>query len=193
MLSAMDEGKGEGSARRAELLDAAYRYARANGLTELSLRPLAAATATSPRVLLYLFGSKDELVREILAVARREQLELIADIAAEPMADDADRYDVLVRRLWAWLSAPEQRATIRLWLEAYSRSLHPEPGPWDGFARRSVVDWIDVLVDAQPGVARPIARARATHTLALLRGLLLDLLAGGDRRSLTAALDARNA
>jgi AcrR family transcriptional regulator len=186
----LDGSTGEGSARRAELLAAAYRYACSHGLTELSLRPLAAATATSPRVLLYLFGSKDELVREILAVARREQLQLIADIAAEPLDDDVDRYAVLVHRLWTWLSAPEQRSTIRLWLEAYTRSLHPEPGPWEGFARRSVVDWIDVLVDAQPGVALPIARGRATHTLALLRGLLLDLLAGGDRRSLTTALDA---
>ena len=65
----------EGSARRLELLDAAYAYALDYGLADMSLRPLAAATGTSPRVLLYLFGSKDELIAEILARARRDQLE----------------------------------------------------------------------------------------------------------------------
>ncbi|MEX3648859.1 TetR family transcriptional regulator, partial [Mycolicibacterium porcinum] len=50
------------SARKIELLEAAYRYALAHGLGDLSLRPLAAAIGSSPRVLLFLFGSKDGLV-----------------------------------------------------------------------------------------------------------------------------------
>ena len=53
-----------GSPRRAELLDACYGYVLTHGLAGLSLRPLAAATGTSPRVLLYLFESKENLVRE---------------------------------------------------------------------------------------------------------------------------------
>jgi AcrR family transcriptional regulator len=51
-----------GSPRRVQLLDAAYAYTLEHGLAGVSLRPLAGATGTSPRVLLYLFGSKDELV-----------------------------------------------------------------------------------------------------------------------------------
>lgn len=177
MLSAMDDGKG--SPRRAELLDAAYGYVLEHGLANLSLRPLAKATATSPRVLLYLFGSKDELVRELLGRARQEQLTLLASLAGEP-------YDRVVERLWAWLAADEQRSTIQLFFEAYGRSIGPEPGPWDGFAEHSVREWLDVLVAAQPGVED--ARIRATRTLALVRGLLLDLLAGGDPGRLSAAL-----
>ena len=62
-----------GSPRRAELLDACYGYVLAHGLAGLSLLPLAAATGTSSRVLLYLFGfgSKENLVREVLAHAAR--------------------------------------------------------------------------------------------------------------------------
>ena len=173
----MDEGKG--SPRRAELLDAAYGYVVEHGLAGLSLRPLAKATATSPRVLLYLFGSKDDLVRELLARAREEQLVLLATLDGHP-------YDEVVERLWAWLSDPEQRGTIQLFFEAYGRSIGPEPGPWDGFAEASVREWLDVLEAAQPGV--PDARVKATATLALLRGLLLDLLTGADPARLTAAL-----
>ena len=58
------------SARRVELLERAYQYALSHGLGDMSLRPLAAAIGSSPRVLLFLFGSKDGLVRELLARAR---------------------------------------------------------------------------------------------------------------------------
>jgi AcrR family transcriptional regulator len=175
------------SARRTGLLDAAYAYVLEHGLAGMSLRPLAAATGTSPRVLLYLFGSKDELVREILAKGRQEQLRLVAGALAEPAAGH-DRFDAVVDRLWAWLAAPEQRATIRLFFEAYNASLRDEPGPWRGFAQQSVTDWLDLLADAQPDVAPEVAQARATRTLALLRGLLLDLLACDDPARLGAAV-----
>ena len=71
-----------GSARRRELLDAAYRYVLDHGLADLSLRPLAAAIGSSPRVLLFLFGSKDGLVAALLARARAEELAVLEQRAA---------------------------------------------------------------------------------------------------------------
>jgi AcrR family transcriptional regulator len=167
------------SPRRAELLDAAYIYALEHGLADMSLRPLAAASGTSPRVLLYLFGSKDELIKEILARSRREELDLVATALAEP-AGQPGGYCLLVSRLWSYLSDPRQRGTIRLFVEAYATSLRPDPGPWEGFARASITDWVGILADAQPELPRADAEAIASQTLALLRGLLLDLLARDD-------------
>lgn len=163
------------SARRQQLLEAAYHYVLANGAADMSLRPLAASTGTSPRVLLYLFGSKDELVREILDRARAEQREMMRAALAEPPAGDP------VGRLWTWLSAPEQRATIRLFVEAYALSLHPDPGPWQGFAETSVEEWLELLAPVLPAEPAP------TLHLAVLRGLLLDLLATGDLDRVNAA------
>ncbi len=60
------------SARRDELLDRAYRYVTEHGLSAMSLRPLATEIGSSPRVLLFLFGSKDGLVRALLARARSD-------------------------------------------------------------------------------------------------------------------------
>lgn len=165
-----------GSARRAELLEAAYRYALKNGTVELSLRPLASSTGTSPRVLLFLFGSKDELIREILDRARREQRELLAaELRAAPAGRSRAAYLQAVDVLWTWLTDPAQRDTIRLFLEAYATSLRPDPGPWAGFAERSVAEWLDLL-----GRFGRIGAAERTATLAVLRGLLLDLLATDD-------------
>ncbi len=69
-----------GSARQAELLELAYRYTVEHGWAELSLRPLAKAVGSSPRVLLYLFGSKDELIRALLARARTDELDLLDQV-----------------------------------------------------------------------------------------------------------------
>ncbi|WP_432824769.1 TetR/AcrR family transcriptional regulator [Dactylosporangium sp. CA-092794] len=183
-MSAPQRPPAEGSARRAELLAAAYRYATEHGLTDLSLRPLAAAVGSSPRVLLYLFGSKDGLVREVLSMAREEQLAFIRDTVVPGTA----QYHTVVERLWDWVAADHRRGLVRLFFEAFAQSARADPGPWAGFAERSVGDLVAALAAAQPGVPEPAAVRRATATLALLRGLLLHLLAGGDRDELGALL-----
>ncbi len=174
-----------GSPRRAELLSACYGYVLEHGLAGLSLRPLAAATGTSPRVLLYLFGSKEQLVRELLARARHEQISLITGLLG-PDAPDGG-FERLADRLWELLSSPEQRPMVRLTYEAYLRSVSRDPGPWQGFAAETARDYLELLVRAQPGTPRAQAEVTATSTLALIRGLLLGLLADGDTGRVTAA------
>jgi AcrR family transcriptional regulator len=173
----------QSSPRRQELLDACYIYLLDHGLAGLALRPLAAATGTSPRVLLYLFGSKDALVRELLARARREQVALIA----ATIGQGPGGFSVVVERLWLFLSAPDQRAMVRLTYEGFLSSLRDDAGPWHGFAAESAQDWLELLIHAQLGISRPIAQANATHALALIRGLLLDLLACDDPDRVAAA------
>jgi AcrR family transcriptional regulator len=66
----------------------------------MSLRPLASAIGSSTRVLLFLFGSKDELIGEILRRARREELAFIGDYRAEA----GSGLTALARtgRVWCW-------------------------------------------------------------------------------------------
>lgn len=175
------------SARQAELLDAAYAYVLEHGIAEVSLRPLAAAIGSSPRVLLYLFGSKDGLVRALLARARADELGMLR--SSEMTA--GDDLASAVRRTWVWLCAPEHRSLLVLWSESYVRSLVDPDGPWAGFAQQTVADWLDVLAAAQPVQDRQSADGLAERTLALavLRGALLDLLATGDERRASAAVD----
>lgn len=170
------------SSRQVELLEAAYRYALTHGLADLSLRPLAAAIGSSPRVLLYLFGSKDGLIRALLARARTEEIALLAGLLdGAPRAGDA-RLVAVAERLWGWLAAAEHRPLLVLWLEGYARSLVDPSGPWAGFARATVDEWLALLAGAQPAAERDTAGGRADRSavLAVLRGALLDLLATGD-------------
>jgi AcrR family transcriptional regulator len=179
------------SARQSELLELAYRYALRHGLGDLSLRPLAAAVGSSPRVLLYLFGSKEGLVRALLARARQDELDLLADLRRRSAVNGAVELPDVAGQLWTWLAADEHRALITLWLEGYSRSLVDPSGPWAGFARATVEEWLTVLAEAQPIAERESQPgiARRTAALALLRGALLDLLATGDLQRVSAAVN----
>ncbi|MEV8070186.1 TetR family transcriptional regulator [Streptomyces sp. NPDC085995] len=176
------------SARQNELLEAAYRYALAHGLSDLSLRPLAEAIGSSPRVLLFLFDSKDGLLRALLARARADELALL-DRARRP--DRPTGLAPAVERVWTWLAAAEHRPLLRLWAEAYARSLVQPDGAWAGFARATVEDWLGVLADCQPPSERDSedGAVRRTLALAVLRGALLDLLATDDEQRLTKAVE----
>lgn len=168
----------------------AYEYVLEHGLSDLSLRPLAAAVGSSPRVLLFLFGSKEGLVRALLERAREEELALLGRLDRHRGAAAPAGLDTVVAELWGWLSAEEHRALLILWVEAYARSLVDPDGPWAGFAAATVGDWLAVLRAAQPPGERNSRAGRAQRTLALavLRGALLDLLATTDRARTTAAV-----
>jgi len=64
--------------RPEELRRAIVNYLLEHGLSDLSLRPLAKAVGSSPRVLLYYFGSRVWLVSNSLADIRREQAAILA-------------------------------------------------------------------------------------------------------------------
>jgi AcrR family transcriptional regulator len=185
------------SPRRHELLELAYAYVLEHGVSDLSLRPLAAAIGSSPRVLLFLFGSKAELVQALLARAREDELELLNRARATSGAERGDLLTIAAE-LWSWLSAEERRGLLTLWVEGYARSLIDPDGPWAGFAAATVADWLEVLTaaaeapDAGARVAvgvRAAGEVEPTLVLAVLRGALLDLLATGEVERTTRAVN----
>ncbi|WP_454561868.1 TetR/AcrR family transcriptional regulator [Mycobacterium haemophilum] len=75
-------------AKREELLAAAGTVLARTGLTETSLRSLAAEMGTSARMLVYYFGSKEQLILEVLnrqqraAIPNTDEVELPVSVAA---------------------------------------------------------------------------------------------------------------
>jgi AcrR family transcriptional regulator len=174
------------SARARALLDAAYGYVLEHGLADLSLRPLAAAIGSSPRVLLFLFGSKDGLVRALLGRARADELDVLDGVRR---AGGAGGFSAAAEAIWTWLAAPEHQALLTLWLEGYARSVVDPDGPWAGFATATVHDWLAVLEDAAGADGGDVTDR--TLLLAVLRGAVLDLLATGDVDRTTRAVRAQ--
>jgi AcrR family transcriptional regulator len=166
--------------RKAEILALATEYVLEHGLSDLSLRPLAAALGTSGRMLIYHFGSKDQLVLDILSEVRRRQY---ADLALAT-ADDA------LRRYWVWACSEQGRRFLRLTHEIYGLSLR-EPERFGGFLASEAIEVLGAIEDSfrRAGVAAPGARLLSTYTFAMLRGLELDLLGTDDLARVQAAFD----
>jgi AcrR family transcriptional regulator len=166
---------------RDRLLAAAVEQAMRGGIADLSLRELAAAIGTSHRMLLYHFGSREGL---LVAVAQAvEEAERARLLGWGVTADDA-------RRIWARLSDPALGPAERLFFELYVQALLGRLGD-ERFLDGAVEGWIAPVAAAmvEAGASEATARVDARLGLAVVRGLLLDLLATGDRDGVTEAHD----
>ena len=94
--------------RRDELLEATVQYMLKNGVSHLSLRPLAKAIGTKARLLIYHFGSRDALVAAALSLAlRRVQAEFLAMSGAATL-------DRTLIGFWRWATSAESAPYLRL-------------------------------------------------------------------------------
>ena len=93
-------------------------------------------------------------------------------------------------RLWQHFTDPELWPVERLFFELYAHALFGRPGT-EGFFEASVEAWITALTDAlvNAGADETTARTEARLGLAVARGLLLDLLATGDRDGVNEAYE----
>jgi AcrR family transcriptional regulator len=173
---------GEGAARAA-LLEKVLAHAAAHGLSDTSLRDLAAAVGTSHRMLLYHFGSRDGLVAAIVAAVEARQREALRVIAATATSPGE-----VVRRQWAQLADPALAPFVRLFFEVAALALRRRPGT-EGFLDDAVGPWLEVAGDVGRDLGLDVQEADVRAGIALVRGLLLDLVATGDRAGTTAALE----
>ncbi len=171
---------------RTKLLDAAVDYVVEHGLAGLSLRELAAAIGTSHRMLIYHFGSKEGLVVAVVQAVEAEQRAQLAKLRTDPDVP-ADR---AMRLMWRRFTDPAMWPHERLFFEVYSQALQGRTGT-TGLLDNIVDSWVEPIADyaVSRGVPRATALADARLAVAVCRGLLLDLLATGDRKSVDAAFD----
>src|SRR6185437_5731729 len=69
---------------RGRLLEAAIDYIATRGVSDLSLRELAAAIGTSHRMLIHHFGSMEGLWVEVIRTVEQRQRDLLAEIVPDP-------------------------------------------------------------------------------------------------------------
>jgi len=171
--------------RRAELLDAVVDYTVEHGFSEVSWRPVAAAVGVSPTTLVHHFGTKEQMLVDILGRLRERVFEATSQAAGE-QPDLA----TAARAVWARSTDPQLGSEFRLFFAVYGRALQA-PQQFVGFLDRVVADWMRALVGAQGPDADPaIALRTATLVIATIRGLLLDLLTTGDRDRIQDAADS---
>ena len=171
---------------RERLLAAAMDHVAQHGVGDLSLRGLAAALGTSHRMLSYHFGSREGLLVEVIRAVEAQQRAALAQLLLDADATPEET----MRRAWQRVADPALWPNERLFFEVYAQALQgsPHAAPLlDG-----IVDlWVEPLTRIAVAQGRDEAEARAEARLgvAVTRGLLLDLLATGDREGVDAALE----
>lgn len=170
--------------RKIDLLDEILDYVTENGLSDLSLRPLANALGTSTYTLTYQFGSKEEMILDLVAhaeskyLARMEQLDTGASVQSfldTVFADSTNENGMQWNRLLLEVVTMMVRDQ-----ETYSQ--------FEGAVVRDRIERISALMAAS-GASEDEARRSATILSATLQGLVVDLMMTGDHDRVRDALD----
>jgi AcrR family transcriptional regulator len=174
--------------RRTELLDAVVAYLAEHGLADVSLRPMARTLGVSVNALIHHFGSKSGIV--VAALNRAVEVQAAVHdrwVARYPASTQAD----LLRRWWRWINAaPANLALVRLGIEAAALDATTTGLPGDVRAEQIGVWRLNIEQKlVADGLPADVAVVEASLVKAMFTGLVLDLLATGDRRRLTQALE----
>lgn len=170
--------------KRAELLRSVVAYLQDNGVSDLSLAPMAEALGTSKRMLLYYFGDRGELLKQALDAARPDAGEMFADVTTE------HEFVAAATTLWRAISRGEQRRSVTMMLQVLSLA-STDADTYQQYARTGVEVMLAPITAALVALGHPRADARARATLVVsgLRGLCQDALVTGQRARIDAAAD----
>jgi AcrR family transcriptional regulator len=172
-------------AAKETLLERCVEHLQDVGFSDLSMREIAAAIGTSHRMLHYHFGSRDGLLVAIVNLMETHQRAALAEVE-----EDTGDLTELSRAFWKRISDPALAPAERLFFEIYAHALNGRP--WAAAFRDSVVTaWTDPVAHMliRHGLSPREATRRARLSLAVGRGLLLDLLATGDRAAVDDAAE----
>lgn len=172
---------------RQRLLDRVVDHMLDTGTATSSLRALASEIGSSHRMLIYHFGGQEGLVAAVVGEVERRQQVALTDLVAVPGQSMADQSWAF----WKRISSPKLAAVERLFFLLYARLI--ETGDLVAATRMSS-EWLErsTALLAAGGVDRARARRISHLGLAVYRGLILDLLATGDRRGADAAMRLYN-
>ena len=184
-----------GPSPKEQLLQSVIEYFTEHGVSDQSLRQIAASVGSSHRMLIYHFGSRDGLLVEVAKAVEERTLTQYQELAAE-LADPSGRaahLDTagLARRMWQLLTDPALAPFERLFFALTGSALQGDQR-MAPLRDLNVALWVEAnaATAVQQGVPEDMARAHARLGLAVTRGLLMDLLATGDRAGVDAAMEA---
>lgn len=158
-----------------QLLEATIDLLLRDGLGDTSMRAIAARIGTSHRMLNYHFGGAEGFWDAVLAAARRRQQDAFKRLVDMGAAPDLPGF-------WINFISPGQLPMGRLMFEVFGRALSNSASQKKSL-ERMFVSWQDVLYPLlmqRFACDEQNARALAQLQVAVLRGLLMDVLATGD-------------
>lgn len=182
------DGKAQLS-ERDRLLDLVTQHILSAGVPGLTLRGIAKATGSNNRMLLYYFGSKEQLIVDALRTAR-SRFPRFNGISSSLRTSHDDLESRLIQA-WDAISAPETRPFVRLFFEVFGLAVNrPESyGGWLETVADDLVDDVTATLERE-GVRTAAAKVLARELVGCWRGLQMDLLSAGEERRVHLAAQA---
>ncbi|GAB3779464.1 TetR/AcrR family transcriptional regulator [Dyella agri] len=170
--------------RKEALVESLVAYLLEHGLADLSLRPLAAATGTSARLLIYHFGSKEGLLAEVLETMQTRLRQSFSQLLERRSANGQPKQPL--RLLWDWAIAEKNYPYLKLLYELQILAVQ-NPHIYAQYLQRNNAHWSELVLALLPAQERdPVF---ATLCVAVFDGLFIELMSTGDRRQTTQAID----
>jgi AcrR family transcriptional regulator len=122
-------------------------------------------------MLIYHFGTRDALLRAILARVRQRQRDVFRDLLRERAGEP---YTTTLDQAWISMTGQAGQPFLRMFGQlrgSAEQQLCPD------FRRAATIDWLEPLENGLRSIGRP---ELATLVLAVIRGLLLDRDATAD-------------
>lgn len=168
--------------KRAELLKQVVHHLQHHGVAQMSLSPLAESIGTTKRMLLYYFGSRENLLAQALAASRPDAHAMFDDV------HDTAGLRKAAQALWEAMTVGEQSGPVRMLLQLLSLAA-TDPEQYGDLAADSVEVMIGPIAAAYVRLGHPPQQARAGATLLVsgLRGLCQDRLVTRDAARTDAA------
>jgi AcrR family transcriptional regulator len=166
--------------RQAELLDAIVDFLLANGVSDLSLRPLAEGVGTSARLLIYHFGSKENLLAVALGQVRARMVQAIADLGRDTPATSLA---MALTRFWDWANRGDNQPYFRLLFELDGLAMYGRITLSGAERQQGTLLWVDMIEALLHRFHAHAAARKAEATLiaAAMAGLLQDRLSTQDQ------------
>ncbi|WP_309500353.1 TetR family transcriptional regulator [Streptomyces shenzhenensis] len=161
--------------KRAELLKQVVHHLQHHGVAQMSLSPLADSIGTTKRMLLYYFGSRENLLAQALAVSRPDAHAMFDDVSDTVGLREA------AHALWEAMTVGEQSGPIRMLLQLLSLAA-TDPEQYGEIAAETVEVMVGPIAAAYVRLGHSPQQAQAGATLLVsgLRGLCQDRLVTHD-------------
>lgn len=174
----LDERRANSTPERERLLGLVVDLILRDGVIDLSLSAISRSIGSNNRMLLYYFGSKEEVLYDasVLALERFPRLVTMFDRLAgpEPLLDRLDA-------AWDDLAAVENRPYLVIFFQRFGMAMRDRE-QWHSYIDRATRFWAEDLsqILEADGYSARDAVVAATQIVATWRGLQFALLAGAD-------------
>ncbi|MEM9568754.1 MAG: TetR/AcrR family transcriptional regulator [Cyanobacteria bacterium P01_E01_bin.34] len=168
--------------KKVELLERCLAAAIETGELGGSINQIAARVGTSGRMLVYHFGSKQELERQVIARLEERLRETLWSFQSVPEEGGQGLKPALMD-MWRHLMAPNMRGLLKLTMELNQRAMQGEEETRQ-FLERESQQWIDYLSELthDSTIAVPL--------FCVFQGAILDVLTTGNVRRGEQAIQA---